>query len=192
MKHIICVMGPTNSGKTTFIEQLIRDQKRFHGVFVGRALRAKYPPEYFEGRDSPAHTAAEAENLLTRGCFTAWDQGKIPVLDGQPRDAGQLDYVRALGKHHAAPVIYSMLWCPREMREARAIARDADDEKALELSASRMDRDAASLYELERLLCFRYGHNVFHISTKTPESTKAGVSSLCRQLEVPELAEGQS
>jgi adenylate kinase family enzyme len=153
MKKVIFIMGPTNVGKTYFISEM---QKSFniYPVMIGKILRAKYPPDYFDGQAAPAKTDNEAWNIMIEEIKKAHDQGMTPLVDGQPRNQQQLDWVfEKLSKElfgAECPLGYCSaihLWAPREERVKRAQARDIDP-KALELSMQRMDGDVFTLYDL--------------------------------------------
>lgn len=91
--HIKFIMGPTCSGKSTFLKQACKEAPDIFGtVEVGKLLRAKYPPEYFKGQNNPKHTAAEAWALCEEGVQKCRQNGKrIVLVDGQPRDVPQVN-----------------------------------------------------------------------------------------------------
>lgn len=118
--QVIFLLGMTNAGKSTFIEGL-KPYQHIGAVEVGKLLRAKYPPSYFEGSMAPAKTAVEAMAMCQAGITEAAATGrKFCIVDGQPRDIPQAKMLPA-----AYPSAW--YWClhaPRAVRLARAVNRD--------------------------------------------------------------------
>ena len=137
-------MGATNCGKTTLIDQL---SDTFHPVVVGKVLRKMYPPDYFEGQAAPAKTDEIAFNIMCDGIKEAHEKGKVPLIDGQPRNQVQLEWCCRdfINNNYDCRIIH--LWAPREERVRRAEKRDSDPAK-LKLSMDRMDGDVLTLYDL--------------------------------------------
>lgn len=135
---IIGVCGATNSGKSTFIEALAQKLDA-EVVSVGKILRAKYPPEYFQGQCNPAATAQEALSLMSEAIEKT--TRKHVILDGQPRG---LDQAQWLSKYRDIFIVH--IWVPPEEREARARVRDTG--AALELSLSRVKNDATVMFDV--------------------------------------------
>ncbi len=159
---LIFMMGPTNVGKTTLMEQLKEAGGAGVGlVQVGNMMRAKYldpvsphySPDHFKGQASPKHTQAEAWQMMLDGitaCEKAFNQ--YVFIDGQPRDREQCDQSMKLDY----PRFYVNLYAEEKVREARAKKRDAGNPVKLELSLARMKGDIPLLYELLNvLMCAR-------------------------------------
>jgi len=156
MIHIIFVLGPTNSGKTTVLETA-GTVGRVHLVEVGKMMRAKYldpgslnyNPDYFKGDSSPAHTAIEAFDMMQTGIARGIQAGKdIIFVDGQPRDIKQCDNIFELYERNPNNrVTYLNLYAPLELRRERAAKRDSDPVK-LALSMARMEKDVIKIYEV--------------------------------------------
>lgn len=89
---LVFVMGPTCSGKSTLLHLARnRDSESVGLVEVGKMMRAKYPPEHFQGQNNPKHTAAEAWQMCEEGVRSHAEAGKKVILvDGQPRDIPQV------------------------------------------------------------------------------------------------------
>lgn len=154
MKKVIFIMGPTNTGKTYFINKVKEYTHNIYPVMIGKILRAKYPPDYFEGQAAPAKTDNEAWNIMVEEIKKAHNQDMIPLVDGQPRNQQQLNWVFEKLSEELFNTKCSLnycgaihLWAPRDKRIKRAQERDTDT-KALELSMKRMDGDVFTLYDL--------------------------------------------
>jgi energy-coupling factor transporter ATP-binding protein EcfA2 len=157
--HLIFTLGPTNSGKSSFlrqIETLYPNQAEM--IRVGDVLRAKYldpgspnyNPNHFKGSAAPQHTAAEAWDVLVKGISKASYDGKfVAVCDGQPRDIKQCDDIQWIYGNHPElyTVTYVNLYCPLEIRKARSAARDQTPDQ-VELAAKRMEGDILKIYEI--------------------------------------------
>lgn len=144
------VLGATCVGKSTFLNKIkdwLGDQ--CHLIEVGKALRAKYPPEYFEGQGSPAKTQAEAIKLVRQGISAGEEAGvRLIIVDGQPRDLEQSDVLQSPEICHPQRHRFAIeLVCPRKERIARAHGRDIDGAK-LQLALERMDADVWKLHEV--------------------------------------------
>jgi adenylate kinase family enzyme len=163
---VVAIMGPTCAGKSTLLERLkaeLGDRASF--VEVGKMLRAKYPPEYFQGQNNPKHTAQEAWDLCVEGIDRGRREGRAFVfVDGQPRDIPQTDAMVALGVSR-----YLLLTCSIEESENRARAsRSGADLETLALPRIRNDRVA--YYEVLMRLNF-HGKRVDIVYTDTtPEA----------------------
>ena len=149
-KHIplVFVLGATNAGKSTLMDS-VRSYPRIGTVEVGKMMRAKYPPEYFKGNASPAHTNDEGIRMGLDGIIAeeaAWKD--ICFIDGQPRTLKQVDAFCALPN----PKSFLHLWAPDSVRRERAIARDGHDAVKLGLSLERLHGDAPALLDVLSVL----------------------------------------
>ena len=145
---LVFVIGPTNAGKSTLIEAA-KLRPGYACVEVGKAMRAKYPPEYFKGQGAPKHTAVEAWNIMLDGVHAAESAGKAwCLIDGQPRDIQQC--LDALALPFDKKFLH--LWAPKETLIDRVHRRDVADPERLKLSLARVDSDAAPLYEVTSML----------------------------------------
>ena len=141
--QIFFIMGPTNVGKTTFMDYA-KEQPGCKTVEVGRMLRAKYPPEYFAGMAAPQHTQKEAWQLMLDGLDIAERQGAERVfVDGQPRDMQQAERCVKFDNSH-----FRLIWVPASIRESRAKERDGGDPAKLELSLRRLQTDLLTGYDV--------------------------------------------
>lgn len=145
-QNIYCIMGATGSGKSTFLHKA-RELIGAHTVEVGKMLRAKYPPEYFEGSAAPTKTAKEAWNMCVQGIKAGKD--KIILVDGQPRDVQQ---ARNMMKTFPEAK-YILFNCPTEERMYRLNNRDSG--AALELAKARLEGDYVTMFPViaELLSC---------------------------------------
>lgn len=162
---VICVIGATNAGKTTFIDRLCQHPS-FEGVFVGRMMRAKYPPEYFEGLGALDKTEPEVISMMCEGINKAVEAMKIPVLDGQPRSMRQIEMLcRVYPKDHGVLPIFVHLYAPPHVRNLRMEERDAGGDLAL--SKARSVNDTSFLYDLLQMLQDQC-HRVIRVRTDRP------------------------
>lgn len=153
-------IGPTNAGKSSILEAVRRKGNPIISfIEVGKLLRAKYldpasphyQPDFFKGQAAPKHTEEEAYRLMADGIVAASAVGKrVVLIDGQPRSLGQLR--RILTDYEDYPVRVFDVFCDREERERRAVARDGHNPDKLALSLARMDGDVKDVYEIRYLL----------------------------------------
>lgn len=147
---LICVMGPTNAGKSTALAAMkALASDRIGLIEVGKALRAKYGDAYFNGQAAPQHTSTEAWQILLDGIvYHTAERCAYIAIDGQPRDYDQC----FLMMRFPNPKIFVNLWAPLAVREARMTQRDANDPAKLELARARLHGDLPMLYELLSIL----------------------------------------
>lgn len=164
---LVFVMGMTNAGKTTFMSA-VEKVPGVGRIEVGKLMRAKYPPEHFQGQDNPTHTAVEAWGMFTDGLADSLaNRHRAVFCDGQPRDIPQARDSLALDDRFN--LRYLVLFASRAERLRRAVDRDGKDlspsikdsvikcwpkpcsytiPKALELSLLRMTNDYSTNYEV--------------------------------------------
>ncbi len=147
-QFLFFVIGPTNAGKSTFLNEVKRARgSRVHLVEVGKLMRAKYSPDHFKGQANPEHTKVEALEMLFSGIEEGAKNGaQFILVDGQPRDPEQGREIACHPIDRSKAVI--QLVCPREERERRARGRDKENPAALKLALDRMDRDVLGIYEV--------------------------------------------
>jgi len=145
---IISVIGPTNAGKSTFMNA-VREAPRTALIEIGKWMRAKYPPSYFKGSGSPRHTEKEAWGMLLDGLCRAKEGDMDRVLiDGQPRNGGQA----ALFCLHFPQARFILLDAPHEVREGWARHRDGDDPEKMALTTQRLESDYRDMYDTIKVL----------------------------------------
>ena len=163
---IYCIMGLTNSGKSTLIKEL-SNYPESHAVMVGKIMRERHPPEFFKGRAELPETEPEVMEILHNGILEGYRKRAQHIfVDGQPRNLSQLDYFRCTW----APdmVTYITLWAPRKEREARAAKRDKDP-AALALSLARMDSELQNFIDVHMAIeAFGTTVKVFDTSKQMP------------------------
>lgn len=190
MRTLVCVLGPTNCGKTTLITKLEQIAPTFKGVFVGKMLREKYPPEYFEGAAAPEKTRNEALRMMIFESLAAWSAGRIPVLDGQPRESVQSQFIELDWEAQGVQVIYIHAYAPKFLRDQRAESRDSDP-KGVELSKSRSVTDAAYLYDQLEVLRERSAR-LITLRTDDEAEIRKAATSICQLLSVETIPESGS
>ena len=126
-------------------------------VEVGKAFRAKYPPEYFKGQASPQHTRQEAVQLYLD--LAAAELGKPQVeavfVDGQPRSADQVEV--CLNNFSHCSKFFLHLDAPPDVRRDRIkfrfpsakFSQDSRrwDDLAAQLAWERIDNDRLAYYD---------------------------------------------
>lgn len=142
---LVYVIGCTNVGKSTLLNYAAA-QPGVGLVEVGKMMRAKYPPEHFQGQSNPTHTAAEAWQMYLDGVARHTAAGaQLILIDGQPRDRTQtLELLATRGVRR----MFLHLWAPEEVRRGRAELRDAGRPDLLELSRRRMLNDPPQVYDV--------------------------------------------
>lgn len=174
MTHLFFIIGPTNAGKTTFMDTVKEEKKeKVHLVEVGRILRGMFPPEYFKGHANPAHTAQLAWDLMKEHVQKGVDAGASYVfVSGQPRDVRQAKDVITLYGHDPEFIMrFVHIYAPTKDREARARKRDTGS--ALELSLARMTGDLAGLYDVLSVISMFAPRKLDTYDTTDPEYTPA-------------------
>lgn len=145
---LVWTIGPSGAGKSTFLKVAAKypSTEFLPGVVsVGALMRAKYPPEHFQGKGNPAHTANEAwELFLSETARLAAERHNLIFVDGQPRDMTQLALALALPH----PMLFLHLWAGRAIREERIRHRDGSDAARLALDLARLDNDRSDLYDI--------------------------------------------
>lgn len=143
---IVFVMGPTCSGKSTFLRAAsdFFEPGQLGLVEVGKMMRAKYPPEHFQGQAAPKHTAGEAWQMCVDAITAHQVEGKRLILvDGQPRDRDQT--INACAMYPKAKFLW--LSAPLELRQTRALlTRDPDEYEAL--TKPRLTNDMIGHYDV--------------------------------------------
>jgi len=164
---LIYLLGPTNAGKSTFIEYA-GTQDCVGTIEVGKYMRAKYPPSHFAGEGNPAHTAVEAwkvyEDMLAKHIA---DNKRLIIADGQPRDAKQTEAILGDGRSWSHRV-FVHLWAPLDVLTARAHARDGHDPEKLALTKGRLINDMSAVYTVLSMV-LSGGHVCLHEDTSKPE-----------------------
>lgn len=152
--RLFCIMGPTCAGKSTLLQQVQERQNESVGVVeVGKVLRDKYPPSYFEGQGAPKKTREEAWDICVSGIVHNWLAGRHQILiDGQPRSLDQVHQMAGILTHlrrrldadqmpHNVDITYIYLYCHEEVSMMRASKRDGNSPEKLNLALKRIDND---------------------------------------------------
>lgn len=166
MVQLFFVVGATNAGKSTFL-QAVKDAcgGRAGLVEVGKWMRAKYPPEHFNGQGAPANTAGEAWAMLVDGISKASAAAEFVLIDGQPRDLNQCDGIRRQYDTPEYQLAFIHLYASAAERKKRALGRDPVGSAALDLALARVVGDVPPLYDVTSWLTSRYMDRFFTLDT---------------------------
>lgn len=150
---LLCIMGPTNVGKTYMLNYAKNTYDSCHIISVGKILRKKYHPSVFKGKQAPSNMTEEAKKLMVDGIIEGINRNKKLILvDGQPREMPQIEAIFdnfINGKYsNQLYVHFVILHCDDEVRMQRLMKRDKDP-SLLELSKKRFKNDVK---EIEKLL----------------------------------------
>lgn len=172
----VFVGGVTNSGKSSFIRDLLNDIDKVQSdpevadrlmdafgegfyikagaVHVGKEMRKLFPPEHFQGKGAMKETEETALQLYAKGMEE--NSGcDVVAVDGQPRMKSQIPLVMDLSKGPTLSRFYVFLTCPDEELVRRLEQRD-DSLMARELSEKRLVNDRVQLYDvITELICRR-------------------------------------
>ena len=156
MTRITYVLGTTCVGKSTLIEKAAEYSKDVHIIQVGKELRRRHPPEYFQGKGAMDFTEHEVEEIFSEEVHKAAMLGKCEILvDGNPRSIEQL-YLLGL-----FPAIEPRFWwinAKESLVEKWLNKRFAGDYDGRELAQQRIINDRVQLYPL--LFTLQYEHDV--------------------------------
>lgn len=154
MKTVAYIMGGTCSGKSTFLHYAKSKLGGAVGLIeVGKLLRAKYDPSYFQGQAAPAHTQQEAWELFAEALegYLKNDGVALVLVDGQPRDVPQAEGI--IEKYCPWPGVFSRFvyfFCHRDKQQERAAIRHKmlgpepvtpEDAARYDLAMDRVDND---------------------------------------------------
>lgn len=145
---ILHLLGNTGAGKTTMMDLLYeRNTDAVAHISVGRELRKRYSPDYFNGQAAPEKTEVEALELYDLFIYVNKHkpQVKLIVVDGQPRKASQVS--RVLSLHPDCPHHFMLVHADHEVRARRLVGRDGDDPEKMRLAMARLDNDYRNQYE---------------------------------------------
>lgn len=138
---IIYLMGVTCSGKTTLVDDFLSDPFGNVGaVQVGKEMRRRYPPEYFQGSGAPGHTEDEARRIFEEQLKAA-EGKKLILVDGQPRRRSQV----ALMKRN--PGLGLILDVSEETQRERLENRFKNDPAGRFLAEDRIKNDKVMYYD---------------------------------------------
>ena len=166
---ILHLLGCNSVGKTTIMRAFCNFEfENVAAVSVGQLLRAKYPPEYFQGQMAPEHTEQEALQLYCDFVTNSIANGKkLIVIDGQPRSISQIDGVHNFPGNKITHK-YVLIHADYKLREARVVKRDEQNQSALDLAQKRLMNDFRSTYEIMIELAKRGIHlDIYDSSNKT-------------------------
>ena len=165
MVTVLHVLGATNAGKTTFLDQMVDIYgDRVRRVEIGKILRAKYldpdsphfEPDKFKGQSNPKETADEAWKLyldLVNEATNA-EGVEIVLVDGQPRDVEQAEAVmNFVGVNDEIRIEFILVHADHEKRAERLAQRfDDEHDPGFRLGLARMESDYRGLYDVLAVL----------------------------------------
>lgn len=142
---VVGLIGVTNVGKSTLLDHLrASGDQRYGFIEVGKELRRRYPPEFFNGQGAMKETEREVWQIWDEQYYHAAFQGaEIILSDGQPRMAEHVGCMRS--RVGAFPLL--QLHAPLPLLQSRAALRDSTPE-ARQLSQQRLTNDYRQLYEV--------------------------------------------
>lgn len=157
---LFSLFGQTNTGKSHLCD-FLRKREHIGLIEIGREMRRRHPPEYFEGKGAMDKTEAEVWRIVDEARVR--NAGKqVIVIDGQPRLKRQVDELR----DRFGP--FAMIWlhAPDSVLRDRAIKRAAGDRAQLKLSLDRMVNDRVQLFEvLHEYTCARFPLPLISVDT---------------------------
>jgi len=163
--HLISVMGVTNTGKSTLLAEAAKIE-RVGLIEVGKELRRRHPPEYFNGFAAMKHTEDEVWEIFGEQYDAAKSAGCSVVLaDGQPRIIEQVGRIVGYDLGSGFSVLH--LYASRETLTQRARERDAGNAEALALSLQRLQNDYGQLIPVLAALLEAKDHIIEALSLNT-------------------------
>lgn len=149
MKTVYFVMGVTNVGKTYFIDKNVSHLNSVWpgsagSVLVGKIMREKYPPSYFEGQGAPEKTEAEALQIYETE-LEKNNNCSYVFVDGQPRRVSQVLPVFQIAKRMGFHT--RVFWLHRNVDVLRDRIATIQDEEKRALAEARLVNDHFTVYE---------------------------------------------
>ena len=141
MKTIIGVSGRGGSGKTTFC------RKQGYHLCVGQILREKYGPDYFaknENPGAPEELEAEVRSLIEITIMRLPCDATL-YIDGFPRNANQVQWIRAYCEAKNHRIRFIVLTCENQRRVTRLANRSKPEE--LDMVAMRELKECKGLFD---------------------------------------------
>jgi len=146
---LICLLGVTCVGKDTIAEEAQKKWPEDVGLIqVGKAMRLRHPPGYFDGKGAMEHTEDEAWSIFTEQLQAA-ENKKLVVCVGQPRILSQVERVIALERRKM------FLWFTSSHETDRITQRFKNDSASMELSLRRRANDRIQYYDVLHQLLYR-------------------------------------
>jgi len=141
---VVSVIGVTNAGKSTLMDHM-RSVDGCACIEIGKEMRRRHPPEYFQGLGAMAETEQEVWEIFDEQHSDALHRGApLVLIDGQPRLESQVLQLRIrVGKYRLL-----QLHAPHDELRRRAEARDGASPGALQLTERRLVNDYRQLYEV--------------------------------------------
>lgn len=137
---IISILGVTNVGKSSLLDKF--NHPLIHKIEVGKELRSRHPPEYFNGLAALHKTEEEVWEIFNEQYKKATQEGaRVILVDGQPRLEAQVDIMFLRFPEMEA----IWLFAPHKILEERAKKRDKD-KKLTSLSEKRLINDYRQLH----------------------------------------------
>lgn len=146
--EVFFIMGLTNTGKTTLIDELTAHDT-VAACQVGKEFRRRYPAGHFKGKGAPSHTEQEAIDILAEQLDDVTSGTEVILVDGQPRQVSQIEIVFQLVWDRWPKANAQILWLHEDdlVLKARAEERATNAEE-LDLSLQRLKNDRIQLYDV--------------------------------------------
>lgn len=146
MSKVIFVLGPTNAGKSTLLKTVKElFPQRVGLVEVGKEMRRRHPPEFFQGSAAPEHCEQEALSIFHEQMVEA-TKHEFVFVDGQPRRVSQI--TPCLQYRYDHQLFFLLMNESEEVLKKRLEGRFAPGSGEYELSWMRIRNDKVQLFDV--------------------------------------------
>jgi adenylate kinase family enzyme len=161
----ICLMGVTCSGKSTFIQSKAKD-KRFGSIEIGKEMRKRHTPDYFNSLGAMPHTEKEVWEIFEQQ-YAAVANAQVILIDGQPRLPSQVSRLMDHAKWVGRELHYVFFSVDKDETFRRLMGRFPNDAQSQALSLARSINDKVQLYDVVVELV-RLGQSTFYTYPQLP------------------------
>ncbi len=146
MAKLVCLSGITCSGKDTIAEMLAEMDQGIGLIQIGKEMRKRHPPEFFQGLGAMSSTEDEVKEIFKEQYEAHSDKHTI-ICAGFPRVAYQYEFITQF-EDRAFIYIYSDEYDYLD----RLDVRFKDNPSGRELSEQRLKNDRIQLYDMLMVL----------------------------------------
>ena len=136
------VVGTTCAGKDYLMDYLEAKYPDVGSVRVGKIMRDRYPPGYFQGSGAPKHTEVEALQIFEEELAKNTNKRNV-FISGQPR---RIDQIEHTVEKYPGHIIW--LWASDDVILERIDKRFANDLASKELALQRIKNDKLQMYDV--------------------------------------------